>query len=174
MNISIHTPSNPDRRKLNAFFNRNFNAIDPIDAAKFPPEADQDQLEQWIDLDFALMFSKEHGIVIEARTDQDKLAGAIIAGKQNPISWPDGQKWEIYILATDSTFRRQGIARILIESMEKEAQKQGAKSIIVNAHVFFESSKQLFQSCGYQVMGTLSNYYDNGDALFLSKKLWIR
>jgi ribosomal protein S18 acetylase RimI-like enzyme len=167
MNIFIQ--EKPDYTELHGFFQLAYDELDPVDAEKFTDDTDQNLLENWIDLKYAISYALDHGVILEARDETKGLMGVVIAGKQHPISWPDGHKWEIFIIASSPQFRKRGIASRLLEKMEVVAQDNGARAIVVNTHVFWESAKRFYERNGYRVMGTLTGYYDNGEAVFLKK-----
>lgn len=126
-------------------------------------------LSEWFDIAQLDKFLK-HGVLIEARAD-DRLVGAVIAGKQHSLAWPDGRKIEIVILAVHPGFRQQGIASKLMVEVENYALEMQAKSLIVNTHVDMTEVQNFYKKLGFSEMGTLKNYYDNGDAVFLIKNL---
>lgn len=167
MQILYSHQQNPNKSELSIFFEDVFDELDDNEAFS----EDQDQaLDEWFSVDEMISYF-EHGRLFEARFENNQLVGAIFIGKQNPISWPDGKKMEVFILGVDKNFRKMGVAKKLILLAEEYAFKQQAKKIIINTHVAMSSVHSIYQKIGYKKMGMLTNYYDNGDAVFFQKIL---
>lgn len=157
----------PNRGELHDFFEEVF--LEMADQSNFTPEQDQ-KLSEWFSVDEMTNYSP-YGKLIEARLESGLLVGAIFIGKQNPISWPDGNKMEIFILGVQKKYRLHDIARQLMKLAEDYAQKLGCKKILVNTHEAMKSIHSFYEKIGYQKMGVLTNYYDNGNAVFFQKIL---
>ncbi len=151
--------------ELTAFFEEVFNEIEDGDA--FSPEQDQ-SLADWFSVKEMEKYS-DYGTLIEERNEHGDLIGALFIGKQNPISWPDGNKMEIFILGVKKEERGKGIAKKIIEKAEQYAQGQGAKKILINTHILQDTVQAMYIKLGYEKMGVLQDYYDNGDAVFFGK-----
>lgn len=166
MNLQFIVQNNPKREIIQAFFENVFKEIP--DGIEFTDDQDQ-ALHEWFSVDQMLLYL-QHGQLIEAH-DKDRLVGAIFIAKQNPISWPDGHKMEVFILGVHQEYRGQGIAKELLKRAESYASQSGAKKIVINTHILQEQVQQMYESLGYRRMGILTDYYDNGDAVFFSKEL---
>lgn len=166
MNIIYAGNSAPNRDELHAFFETVFNEIP--DGTEFSEDQDQ-TLDEWFSVDEMITYLP-NGQLIEARDDKT-LVGALFIAKQNPITWPDGQKMEVFILGVDRNYRGQGIAKELLKRAEAFAAQYGAKKIIINTHILQEQVQAIYHSIGYDRIGVLTNYYDNGDAVFFSKNI---
>lgn len=167
MNISYAIQSKPNYAELQDFFEAVFAEIP--DTENFSAEQDQ-QLDEWFSLAEMLKYG-EHGKLIEARLEDGQLVGAIFIGKQNPLTWPDGQKMEIFILGVDKNYRGNNISKKLVAAAEDFAREFGAKKIVVNTHIAMDSVHAIYQKFGYEKIGMLKNYYENGDAVFFQKQL---
>jgi len=143
--------------------------LDPQDSARFAKEQRQD-LDEWFSLEEMLKYGV-HGSLIEARNNEGKLVGALYIGMDNPMTWPDGKKAEIFILGTLPTERGKGVGTKLMKEAEEVARKMDAKKIMVNTHVLMEADHRFYTHRGYVQMGVLKEYYGNGDAVFFSKNL---
>lgn len=166
MNITISQQKNPNFSELHDLFENAFNEFGDVEKFK---ENQHQSLDEWFDLKEMEKYLR-YGALYEAYSD-DTLVGAIFIAQQNPISFPDGNKMEIFILAVSEKYRNQGIATRLMNRAEEFARAHGAKSIVVNTRILMTDAKTMYERFGYQIMGVLKDYYDNGDAVFLQKKL---
>ena len=75
-------------------------------------------------------------------------------------------------VAVDPRFRRQGIARALIETLIAELAKMGSRCLRLEVRVSNESARALYARMGFQQLGLRKNYYHNPkeDALILGKE----
>lgn len=75
-------------------------------------------------------------------------------------------------VAVDPGFRRQGIARALIETLIAELAKMGSRCLRLEVRVSNESARALYERMGFQQLGLRKNYYHNPkeDALILGKE----
>lgn len=128
-------------------------------------------LAEWFDLEAMLEDQRRGGVLIEARDESGRLCGAAYTSKQNAMSWPDGHKAELHILATLPAFRGQGIGKLLLQAAETAAAEFGAKSIVVSTNAEMLAVIAFYEKQGYQNIGKLSNYYDNGAAVVLKKQI---
>jgi len=168
MNIDIIPQTNPNQSELQTFFEKAFTYNPPEGTQKLLE--DNQTLNEWFTLDEMIRYLN-YGRLFEARDELQTLVGAIFIAIEHPLTWPDGQKMEIFILAVEEKYRQQGIAKRLIEQAEVFATQNKAKKIIINAHASLSPLHQFYINRGYQKIGTLTDYYANGDALFLQKDL---
>lgn len=75
-------------------------------------------------------------------------------------------------IAVDPRFRRQGIARALIETLIAELAKMGSRCLRLEVRVSNENARALYARMGFQQLGLRKNYYHNPkeDALILGKE----
>lgn len=75
-------------------------------------------------------------------------------------------------VAVDPRFRRQGIARALIETLIAELAKMGSRCLRLEVRVSNENARALYERMGFQQLGLRKNYYHNPkeDALILGKE----
>ena len=75
-------------------------------------------------------------------------------------------------VAVDPRFRRQGIARALIEALIAELSKMGSRCLRLEVRVSNENARALYARMGFQQLGLRKNYYHNPkeDALILGKE----
>ena len=168
--VKYEIQENPSLTELSCFLENAFNALTPGDQASFDVENKGQTLKEWLDIDPVKDYLK-HGFLLEARNEDGKLLGIVLFGKQNPISWPDGNKAEMFVLAVDSSTRGLGIGSKLVEMAENAAREMGAKSLILSTHVLLTADHKFYEKLGFVKIGILKEYYGNGDAVFYSKKL---
>lgn len=132
---------------------------------------DAQKLSEWIDIDQLLKYQMEgFGVTIVVKFE-DKLVGACSIGQQNPISFVDGKKYEIFVLGVLKEYRRFGLATELLRLSEKLAKDSGALNLILNTHIDLKGVQSFYERNQYIRMGVLKNYYENGDAVFFTKSL---
>ena len=75
-------------------------------------------------------------------------------------------------VAVDPGFRRQGIARALIEKLIAELSKMGSRCLRLEVRVSNENARALYARMGFRQLGLRKNYYHNPkeDALILGKE----
>ena len=57
----------------------------------------------------------------------------------------------IWRLMVDKEYRRHGLARVLVEKMEKFAQKEGYDRIYLHTHRYLDAALPFWKSLGYEV-----------------------
>lgn len=167
MSISYSSQPQPNPSELQKFFETVFAEI--TDSEAFSSEQSQ-SLAEWFSIEQMIAYLP-YGQLIEARAEGDQLVGALFIGQQNPMTWPDGRKMELFILGVHPQFQHQGIAQQLMSLAEKYASEHGCKKTVVNTHRAMESVHAFYEKLGYTRIGVLSNYYDNGDAVFFQKNM---
>ena len=167
----IAVQSVPNIQELKTFINDAFEVIDPNDSKKFTEAGNgQSSIDDWFSVE-AIPSYLNKGKLLEARNDKGELVGAGFIGMQNPISWPDGKKAKLFLIAVSPEYRNQGVGKLLLVEAENMAKLMGSKKLIINVHVFQEQTHKWYQRQGYKEMGVLNNYYDNGSAKFFYKDL---
>ena len=78
-------------------------------------------------------------------------------------------------VAVSDAYRRQGIARKLVEALITALDKRGVLSLTLEVRASNEPAKQLYKQIGFEQVGRRPNYYRNPkeDALILRKE-WNR
>ncbi len=127
---------------------------------------------------------------LEAQCFSDPWSEKSIASElENPLSlWlvaeENGRVWgyvgsqtvldesDMMNVAVDPGFRRQGIARALIETLIAELSKMGSRCLRLEVRVSNENARALYARMGFQQLGLRKNYYHNPkeDALILGKE----
>lgn len=168
MNFKIN--SDPNKVELHNLFERSFAEILNDDTGYFTDELNQDKLSEWFDFD-EMIKSLPNGKLVEVRDKTNQLIGAGFIAKQNPINWPDGHKAELFIIGVLPGHEKLGIGSQILQKCEEQAKLLGAEKILINAHSMQPQLHHFYQKNGYEIIGTLKNYYANGDAIFFSKNL---
>jgi len=124
---------------------------------------------EWFGIDYLQDYLK-YGYIIVAK-ENDDLVGASIIGMQNPLIWVDGKKYEIFALGVLPEYRNRGIGKELVLKSEEVAKEAGAESIILDTHESMPATRKFYKDLDYKEIGTLEEYYGNGNAVFYMKKL---
>ena len=113
-------------------------------------EASEDELgaisqhRQW------LMQQIDRGEVFVAKTDEGKLVGFVVFN-HNPRG--EDEHTTIYYLCTDSTYRRHGIGRRLMEAVAVDARLCGNKRITLKCPTQLPAN-HFYESIGYTLEGS--------------------
>ncbi|HSW96861.1 MAG TPA: GNAT family N-acetyltransferase [Candidatus Saccharimonadales bacterium] len=166
--VLITIQENPDIKEVKHLLVGAFNTLPEQDLERLNGEEDQG-FDDWFSIEEMMNYT--YGKLIEARNKEDILVGVAFVGKQNPISWPDGKKAELFIVGVDLKWRGQGLGRKLVTHAEKIAKQMSCEKLIVNTHVAMESDHAFYQKLGFSPMGILEKYYGNGNAIFFLKTL---
>ena len=168
--MNIKVVENLDYKELHNLFERAFNEVLRDETGYFEGELNQDKLSDWFDFDEMLKYLP-YGKLIEARDDENILIGAGFIAKQNPISWLDGHKAELFIIGLLPGTQNKGVGSAILKECETQARLFGAESVIINAHSMQPQLHKFYEKNGYKKIGELSDYYANGNAIFFSKKI---
>jgi ribosomal protein S18 acetylase RimI-like enzyme len=97
--------------------------------------------------DVRLKLRRDPDLFLVAR-DGGELVGCVMG------AW-DGRRGWIYHLAVRSSHRRRGIAKSLVDELERRLAEKGAKK--VNAQIYRSNTTSLrfFNACGYEVHSDL-------------------
>ena len=170
MNIQIISQLNPNISELKTFLENAYKEIDETDQKRFDEENANQLIDEWFSTEEMSKYL-EDGNLLEARTESNELVGVAFVGKQNPITWPDGKKTELFVFAVHPEYRRHGLGKKLLMQVEEGAKKLGSVKLILNAHILQKQMHDWYVKNGFTEIGVLRNYYDNGDAKFFSKTL---
>lgn len=169
MSFQLHVQTNPNLAELQNFFERVFCVYANEDISNSQNEKNQN-LDEWFSISTLPHFLSD-GFLLESRDHQGTLVGSVFVAKQHALTWPDGRKMEIFILGVEPSHRKQGIGAKLMRAVIFQAKKFGAKKIIVNTHSSVHSVHRFYEHFGFEKIGTLNQYYDNGDAIFFQKNI---
>lgn len=81
------------------------------------------------------------------------IARLLLDGVENPC--------ELEWLAVEASFRRQGIARQLLDALLPWAEAQGAHSIWLEVRASNGAAQQLYLNSGFKPVGRRKSYYRN-------------
>lgn len=166
--MQILEQSDPQVEEIRTLFSLAFDELSGNDSEKFADDQNQ-SLSEWFSVEEMMKYLR-YGVFLEAR-EGDKLIGAAFIAKQHPISWPDGKKAELFVIAVLPEYRNQQIGKMLLERAEESAVAFGATGVIVNTNELMDTVTKFYERNGYQPMGVLQDYYDNGNAKFFYKRL---
>jgi acetyltransferase len=116
------------------------------------PISDQEALEYWNEV--AKAIEDPHRILLIARTDNE-VAGTVqldMASRAN-----GSHRAEIIKLMVHTSFRQQGIAQMLMNSIEQEAARAGRTTLVLDTREG-DVSEKLYTKLGYQRAGTIPQY----------------
>ncbi len=111
----------------------------------------------------------EHDYTVRiADLDGFPVAGYICFGR-TPMT---ESTWDLYWVVTHADARGRGIARALIEAMEREVVRRGGKTVRVETsqQESHEAARRLYDRLGYPVVARFPDFYRAGDDLIVYYK----
>jgi ribosomal protein S18 acetylase RimI-like enzyme len=111
--------------------------------------------------DSLLYPEKEEYYTFCALNDTDELAGFICFG---PIPMTDGC-YDLYWIAVDEKFSRNGVGEKLLEKMEDFAMSEKARRIYSDTSSTdpYAAARFFYKKHGFDVIAVLDDFYRNGD-----------
>ncbi len=105
--------------------------------------------------------------------DLKKSGCEIIASENSFIVWRTTlDEAEIITIGVAPAARRTGVAMALMQLMERDAKKNGAKNIFLEVDESNFPAISLYSKCGFRNIGTRPNYYENGhNAIIMQKEI---
>ena len=79
---------------------------------------------------------------------------------------------EVTNVAVDRSFRRRGVAKLLLAEVLREGKKQGIEAFTLEVRAGNEAAIRLYETFGFQKDGSRKNFYENPteDALIMWKR----
>ena len=147
MTFTLRLATTRDLSRLLALEERSFDR--PWPAGAFEQELTLPQAEVWLAAD---------------PSEPDRAVGYI-------DFWIVGPEINLLNVAVDPDFRRQGLARRLLDHMEERAREVGGEAIFLEVRRGNDGARALYTRRGYEQIGIRKRYYsDTGeDAIVLSK-----
>jgi ribosomal protein S18 acetylase RimI-like enzyme len=80
--------------------------------------------------------------------------------------------WDIYWLATAPNQRGKGIGSTLLKFAEADIKNGGGRMVLIEtaANPTYELARRLYQTHGYEIISTVPDFYDPGDAKLTFRK----
>ena len=78
---------------------------------------------------------------------------------------------EIESIAVAPDYRRQGIGTLILSKLIDTIKERGAKVICLEVHTNNTPAINLYKHFGFKIIGSIKNFYSNGDALLMTRKL---
>lgn len=78
-----------------------------------------------------------------------------------------GDEGQIMNVAVREEFRRQGVGRLLLESLIEEGKKRGALFFTLEVAFDNRSAIRLYEGFGFREVGRRKKYYKNSDAVLM-------
>lgn len=166
--MEIILDKNIDLNVLEDLFTKCFNQLKDNDGDDFDDSQNQ-EFRDWFGIDYLNDYLKFCEVIV-AKEGPVVVGGAIV-GMQSPLSWPDGKKYELFILGVLPEYRSKGVGAMIMKKVEEVSKVNGSESVILNTHELAVSTQMFYKKLGYKDIGTLYEYYGNGNAVFLMKKL---
>ncbi len=166
--MKITIDNNISIEKLDKLFTKCFSILKDQDNNEFD-HIETQAFREWFGIEYLKDYLK-YGCVLVAK-EGEELVGASIIGMQNPLTWVDGKKYEIFAVGVLPEYRNKGVGKKLVLKSEEVAKDAGAESIILDTHESMTATRKFYKDLDYKEIGTLENYYGNGNAVFYMKKL---
>ena len=98
---------------------------------------------------------------VVARDDTNEIVGGLIAA--TCMSW-----LKVEIMAVREGHRRQGIGALILNAAEAEARLRGCKYAFLDTMDY--QAPDFYRTCGYEVMGSISDWDSHGHTKFYFTK----
>lgn len=85
-----------------------------------------------------------------------ELEGGVVG---HGVLWWVGSEGELANLAVDPAFRRQGVARVLLDGLLERARAEGLSRVFLEVRVSNHPAEALYRSRGFRPVGLRRNYY---------------
>ncbi|PIB22853.1 GNAT family N-acetyltransferase [Amylibacter kogurei] len=82
-----------------------------------------------------------------------------------------GDYGEIKSMFVSESARGLGVAKMLMDALEKQAQQQGLSIMRLETGNLLHAAHRLYESCGYTYIGPFGDYPDDPNSLFMQKVL---
>lgn len=81
--------------------------------------------------------------------------------------------YDIYWIAVDPLFQKQGLGKIIINETEKRIGKQGGKRIYIDTSdsAKYRKTFSFYKNCGYRLVSLLEDFYKDGDGKAVFMKI---
>lgn len=115
------------------------------------------------DRDSMRIFAETEGAIVRLAQSGDELAGFVIVHREEATGY-------IVTLDVAETWRRRGIASLLMEDAEAKARAAGAE--VMGLHVFTGNAHAIgfYERMGYERAGIRRNFYHEGVDAFVYRK----
>lgn len=87
----------------------------------------------------------------------NELAGYAIAFTRR-----NSRVWRLYSIAVDQSFRGLGVGNLLMNQVLNTAKREGAIAMSLEVKSDNKAAIRWYQSCGFETVDILPNYYDDG------------
>jgi ribosomal-protein-alanine N-acetyltransferase len=108
----------------------------------------------WGEAQYKQIFQAEPRRVMLLVEDANLLRGFVVASAV-------AAEWEIENVAVDEAFRRQGLGRVLMESLIAKARAEQAESIFLEVRESNGSARSLYEKAGFMQSGRRTAYFRN-------------
>ncbi len=113
---------------------------------------------------FRYLLNEPHSLSYQVRTAEGVLAGFVFV-----VVNADGAA-HITTICSAPEHRRRGIARLLLEHIERALRAKGLSTIVLEVRIGNEPAQELYSSSGYSIVQRMRRYYNNGEDGFLMMK----
>jgi putative acetyltransferase len=110
---------------------------------------------------------KQPDITFWSAWEEDELVGC------GALKELDGQHGEVKSMRTSSLHLRKGVAKKILEHVIEEAKRRGYQrlSLETGSMDAFEPARRLYASYGFQYCSPFSDYTQDPNSVFMTKKL---
>jgi [ribosomal protein S18]-alanine N-acetyltransferase len=146
---------------LRAASQQDLRALHALDGACFPAGIAYSRAEM------EYFLSHPHTIGLIAEDEAGSLAGFILAERASTYRLA-----HIITIDVHADFRRRGVGRLLMETVESRLKAAKAEAIRLEVAVDNDAAQRFYVSLGYEVRGRIRGYYlGKLDALVMEKAL---
>lgn len=147
-----------------------------VDTGLFTTEEENEQFVGGLDgfLDGSL--GADHFWLVSFQ--EGKLAGAAYYapdGSHYPSDLAGEGVWNMYFIGVDSKLQRKGVGAGLVAAVEAALTAKAAKALIIETSGTdgFDKIREFYSKLGYEVLGTVPDFYGPGDAKVTYRKKFM-
>ncbi len=102
---------------------------------------------------------------------------ALVATAENQIighviAWNVREEGEIDRLAIATNWRRRGLGARLLNDLISIALSRGVRQLFLEVREDNIAAQQLYLGCGFEIVGARPDYYPDGSAALVMKRIW--
>jgi len=107
--------------------------------------------------DLFALYSTEPSMGLWIAEEKEKVAGCLAFHVLRQFH--DGALFRVVSLVVDSSFRRKGVGRSLMERAEKEARERGCEAVELTSSLWRDGSHEFYRRLGYLDSGDCGRRY---------------
>ncbi len=112
----------------------------------------------------------DHAFLVYRNGTADSVVGFVCFG---PTPLTDGV-WDLYWISVDRSHQKNGIGRILLQKVEEEVCRRGARAIYLETSdsAIYEPAREFYEKNGYERLAIIDEFYAPGEGKVIYRKVF--